>query len=390
MDEDTIEQRIAALKSDLDDLGGKIVQHIKTVHSSVANNSGINLKNDPRNCIRSLRFDIDDILQIANSRSDKLEQYAADIERCEKLVCILESVNATADNIGRLDDAISGTDLSHVCTLINETNDCLENLPKFHSEFGLGHTVSALKRESKLLRGRFISKLKRLLELFIRFDCGCITVVDILKRGGYSIDGEEGGCGRANDVVGRFRTPSEVEGTTTTANDDSDNANNITLQSCWNAMDAVGIADEAVALMCSHAWYYLLKPLWSIKRSNGTVGVCANPTGTGTGSAVTSIASVDHPSVTKAVDTHKQQRYTLTLQLLINSTDRGTKLNTSNMSNNDNQSNNSVSYTDIMNSTAHCEALGACHIPFPVVLENVTAVFHFLTLHMMCNDNKVS
>ena len=62
--EETIEQRISSLNIDLNDLSSKIYQHVNIIYSTITpldeniNNNHIDLKNDPSNCIKSLRYEM--------------------------------------------------------------------------------------------------------------------------------------------------------------------------------------------------------------------------------------------------------------------------------------------------------------------------------------------
>ena len=155
VDDDTIEQRISSLKLDLNDLGKKILQHINVIHSSI-DNSNIDLKNDPRNCIRRLRYDIDDILEIASNRTEHLEEYSNDLKKCNILVNLLESVNITSDTISKLEDAIDTTDLKLICNLINDIEYLISKLPlntdidPIYSEYCNGFSAMTLRKEASI------------------------------------------------------------------------------------------------------------------------------------------------------------------------------------------------------------------------------------------------
>lgn len=339
MDEDTIDQRISSLKIDLDDLGAKIVKHIEAVHSSSLPSFNVDLKDDPTNCIKSLRYDIDDILKIATDRSDQLEEFAGDLQQCQGLVQILETVNGTADLLCRLDDAISDTDLKLTCTLLNEVTESVNRLPGSSTEYGVGNCVIALRREAAILKSRFISKLKRLLDCHLQIDVGSIQLIPQLLSHCYIIPGEIENLLAVDDSLSESDVGS-------------------TLVECWDALVYLNVADDSVSVICRQLWDCVVKPLWSEQSStNGTGGKMA-------------------PTVTRELDSKRQETVALTLPWMLNGSNAPVGMR-------------SVERTASAGMGAVSMELGVCKIPFPVLLENLSGILCFLASEVLCNNSEL-
>lgn len=363
--DDTIDQRISSLKLDLKDLGKKILQHINVVHSSV-DGSNIDLKNDPRNCIRSLRYDIDDILEISSSRTEYLEEYSNDLKKCNKLVGYLEAVNVAADTISRLEDSIATTDLKLVCNLLKQTDTLIANLPANDpdtAEYSNGFSAVTLRREASIQRCRFVTKLKRLLECFINLEHsgdGSIHVTSVLRQGGYTILGEE----------------------TETRSHSNEDLNSIVLADCWDACLQLGIAEEIVSHICCQIWQQLIKPLWKV-----TCG-----TGTGSVSSTANTSSIN-PHVTKSTDSFNQPQACLNIPCIstLSSHPHGNFNISRNLTLNQgaHSRGGGTSASTSVNGTHYSDQLGTCKVSFPYLLDNIYAILHFLSVDMLCSKTEV-
>ena len=329
MDEDTIDQRISALKIDLDDLGGRIVKHIEAVNSSSLPSFNIDLKDDPRNCIKSLRYDIDDILKIASDRSDQLQEYSGDLEKCQSLVQILEAVNSSADLLCKLDDAISGVDLKFTCALLNEATVSVNQLPGSSTEYGVGSCITSLRREAGILRSRFICKLKRLIDCHLQIDKGSIHLIPLLKSQCYTI-------------------PGEIEDMSV---DDSSSESGSALVECWEALLHLNVADDSVSAICRQLWDFLVKPLWSEQGASGPGGKIV-------------------PAVTRDQDGKRQDTVAFTLPWFSgNVSGPGSR-----------------SMERAAGVGAVSMELGLCKIPFPALLDNLAGLLCFFASDVLCGN----
>ena len=353
VDDDTIEQRISSLKLDLNDLGKKILQHINVIHSSI-DNSNIDLKNDPRNCIRSLRYDIDDILEIASNRTEHLEEYSNDLKKCNILVNLLESVNITSDTISKLEDAIDTTDLNLISKLPLNTD-----IDPIYSEYCNGFSATTLRKEASIQRSRCIIKLKRLLNCFINLEhCsdGTLYVTSVLKHGGYTIAGEE-------NEENAYRSGTNEQ-------------QHINLIDCWEACLELGIAEEAVTHICCQIWSQLIKPLWRVTRGSGTGSVSS-----------TANNSTINPQVTKSIDSFDQSQSCLTIPCIhtLSNNNLPTSQSQSYVMNSNSNHNNTTN----KNGSNYSDQLGVCGVPFPYLLDNIYAILHYISCEILCSNEKV-
>ena len=66
---ENIEDRIAAIHSELTTYRLEILKHVKALHSQNVSNFKVELKNDPRNAVKVLRQDVLDLLGSSQENS---------------------------------------------------------------------------------------------------------------------------------------------------------------------------------------------------------------------------------------------------------------------------------------------------------------------------------
>lgn len=175
MDAESFTERIEALKLELKDYGPTIVKHTTALYSSL-NLPSMDLKSDPRNVIRSLRYDINDIIKSTRNNAEFSEQHSKDIEHCGSLIAILESIENAAECVENCEESINGIDFTATCRLMVKMDASMTELPSGNSEYGTGNVVQALRREATMLRSRFQYRLLRLCNVAITVEYGKVCV----------------------------------------------------------------------------------------------------------------------------------------------------------------------------------------------------------------------
>lgn len=255
MEKDSFEHRISTLQVELDSCMKDIVNHISSLYAP--ENIPINLRNDPRNAVKILQHDVLDVLHSAQERANYSESFANDIENCQSMMDIIEKVSVASEKITKCDDAITnGTELLIACRLLEEVNIALCALPEVNTDIGTGVVCSVLRKESRMLKSRFHSKLRRLLSNCIICEYGRVNIIKRLK-------GMIHGCGE--DIYledGKYIELSEIWACLV----------NISINNN-NDMSSI---NESIKGVIESIWGTLLRPLWKERKGGQTPVIISN------------------------------------------------------------------------------------------------------------------
>lgn len=232
--EDSIEDQILSLRSELKTYGAEIVNHISTIYSSKS--STIDLKNDPRNMLKIIKHDITQLLQEAQAESEYNEENMEAIRECGQLASTLDTIAIASTAIAQCSETITGTDILAACAAIFEVERLMTSIPAENTTYGSGAVCDMLRRESNMLRTRFVSRLGRLLQ-----DCIRIT------RGHISVSKELAGVLRSEDSL---------------------LASAVRLADIWSAITAVGgnKVESIIGGIISSLWKDIMSPLWKERK----------------------------------------------------------------------------------------------------------------------------
>jgi len=336
-DEGNFEARLSALQADVRSYASELHKQFQGLHSSLlSGDCKVDLRNDPRNCIKSLRVDLTDALDDAAARAEKqvsetAGQDLAQLEKCDRLAAILQDATDASDAICKAEESLASSDLALTCDLLDQMDEVVQRLPRATTEVGDGEVCRLLRREARLPGGRFCARLLRLLHCAIRIDPGRIHVLKAVEG---MVPGED-------MLVDRP----------------------IPLADVWTALVRRGEAEEAARQLVASAVHNVVRPLWRERTSRMPLhttrldraelvfeGMMRDAVGSGSGgsrgntvtpdSAVTAAAPMppNAPSSTEA-------------------TARG------------------------------MTGLGACRMPLPAFLEHLAIVLTFLWTQVLCEDD---
>lgn len=233
--EDSIEDQIVSLRSELKAYGADIVNHISTLYSS--NSSAIDLRNDPRNMLKILKHDISQLLQEVQAESQYNEENASAIKECETLAASLDTIAIASTAIAQCSETIMGDDVMAGCNSVFHIENLMKSIPSENSSHGSGAVCDMLRREAKLLRTRFLSRLARLLQ-------DCIHI----SRGRVSVSKELSGVLRSEDSLLNSA---------------------VRLMDIWEALALMGDnkLHAVVGKIVADLWKDIFSPLWKEKKA---------------------------------------------------------------------------------------------------------------------------
>jgi hypothetical protein len=233
------EERIFSLKSELQQYGNEIINHINGLYANISGFNdtkllNINLKNDPRNSMKIFQHDVTEIMLEATSLRDYEIKHKNEINECKDLVEIIKKVVVAADTVAICDDYVSGTNLIGSCDALLVMDNAMDKLPGPNSILGAGFVCITLRKECQMLHSRFSSRIRRLLGNCIQFENGRITVLKSLK-----------GMLRGEDILLDYP---------------------IQLVDIWSALVRTGCYDECVQNVVFSVWFYIICPLWKERK----------------------------------------------------------------------------------------------------------------------------
>lgn len=230
---DSFEDRLKLMRHDLTSYGADIIGHVTLLHSQFQDER-ISLKNDPKLVVQLLQQDVLELVTECQQRTDYLDKYGEDVDKCKQLLDVLLSVSSVSELLASCDESINCSDLESSTRLLSTLKSKINELPTVNTEIGNGKVCVLLRRENIILQSRFHSRLKRLLRNCIHIEYGKISVVKRLK-------------GAVRDEEFIIQTP-------------------IQLQSIWAALVDAGCHRECVESLVHELWAQLIRPLWKTKK----------------------------------------------------------------------------------------------------------------------------
>jgi hypothetical protein len=230
---ESFDNQVHLLKQELKSYGDDIINHIKSLHSQLQNEK-ISLKTDPKLVIQSLQQDVINLVKEAQEHSEYWTQNHNEIEECEKLMIFLVSISTASEVIAQCEELINSNDLTQIQNHMIKLKDAIDHLPSQNSAVGTGQVCSLLRRESAILKSRFQTRLKRLLQNCVHIDSGRILVVKKLK-----------GAIRDEDLI--IQEP-------------------IALKDIWNVLRQFSNFKECIEILVIEIWTKVIRPLWKLKK----------------------------------------------------------------------------------------------------------------------------
>jgi hypothetical protein len=113
--------------------------------------------------------------------SEDLKKYHTEMNECKILTDYLEQISSASYSLKSCEEILLRNDILVSCQALNEMETVMNLLTKDnHGIVNSGVVYSMLKREAKILRSRFTSRLRRLLNDFIQISRGRILVTNSL------------------------------------------------------------------------------------------------------------------------------------------------------------------------------------------------------------------
>mmetsp|Transcript_21014 Transcript_21014/g.30337 ORF Transcript_21014/g.30337 Transcript_21014/m.30337 type:complete len:765 (+) Transcript_21014:80-2374(+) len=231
----SISEQITSLRSEIKSYGSDIVNHVSALYSQ--HKGTVDLKSDPRNVLKILQHDVHQLLREARESSDYNSKYMSDIAECESMASTLEQISAASKSIAHFEEMLVSSDIDAACNALHEMDEHIRAVPTENSVVGSGAVCDMLRRESKLLRSRFVSRVRRLLR-------DCVQV----SRGRINVLKELSGILRSDDTLLTSSIP---------------------LSNIWTVLLSCGGSGcaEAVERVVTEVWTDVIAPLWREKKS---------------------------------------------------------------------------------------------------------------------------
>ena len=237
-DKENMDVRIEALKADLASYGTEVNNQFEALHSSLSacdRGLAIDLRSDPRNCIKSLRMDITHALDTIRDDAENGARFMEELEECDRMAAVLTDVTAASDAIFAATESINRADIMRTCQLLREMSERVQALPRRGSKLGGGRVCRLLRREAAVPSGHFEARLLRLLNSAIKVEPGRILI------------------------------SKSVQGTV--AGEDAVIDDRIPLSELWAAFVDRGAADGAVSHVMEAIIRHVLRPLWRERKA---------------------------------------------------------------------------------------------------------------------------
>jgi hypothetical protein len=232
--EELIDDRIASLRSELENYGQDVVHLVQAIYGNHALGPKFDLKNSPFQMISLLKQEVMEMVKLSQDHSAFFQQHQEELKHCQHLSDVLSRVTSVIDHINIFEKQLSGLKLRSCCQQLALIDEEIAQLPRSDSPLGAGKVCSSLRNEKKLLRSRFIAKLRRLLSEAITCENGSIVVHKQLS--GYL---------RSEDKV--------VEEA-------------VSLADIWTSVMAVECTQQILDAQLGDIWNLIILPLWKEKK----------------------------------------------------------------------------------------------------------------------------
>jgi uncharacterized protein YaaR (DUF327 family) len=195
-DEEYYDDKISNLKSELLSYGKDLIQLLNGVYSpqsvllsTHAKNAKYDLKNNPVQMISYLKIELSELLQESHEQKDYLMKHRSDLLYCNDLVTILTKMSKIVELINKCEHFLSSFQFLQVNDVLRQSDDCFRDVSSFkaseNSSSSLsqldtivksGKVIKLLRNERNLLKSRYKSLLKRILNEIILCDYGTIRI----------------------------------------------------------------------------------------------------------------------------------------------------------------------------------------------------------------------
>lgn len=233
--EELIDDRIASLRSELENYGQDVMHLVQAIYGNHIVGPNYDIKNSPFQMIHLLKQEVSEMIKLSQEQSAYFHKYHQELKYCQDLTELLSRVTNIVESINMFEKYLSGLKLRLCCQQLITIDEEIAKLPRADSPLGSGKVCSSLRNEKKLLRSRFIAKLRRLLSEAIVCDHGSIIVHKHLS--GYL---------RSEDKV--LEDP-------------------VYLADIWASGLAVECTHQLLDVLLSDIWTFTLLPLWKEKKS---------------------------------------------------------------------------------------------------------------------------
>jgi hypothetical protein len=130
-----------------------------------------------------LKSDVIDLMKEIKDHTEYQQRYASEIADCKLLTESLERISLASYSLKSCEEIVLGTDILAACQALSEMEAVMNRALPTEKKLLVtsGAVYQMLKREAKILRSRFTSRLRRLLQDFIQISRGRIVVHRVLS-----------------------------------------------------------------------------------------------------------------------------------------------------------------------------------------------------------------
>lgn len=171
-----------------------------------------------------------------NETTNYNKKHFNDILECKSLIDYLEKISEASLALKDCEEIVLGNDIMTACSALNKMETLINAIPTDHSILNSGLVYSSIIRESKIIRSRFNSRLRRLLQDFIQISRGRIVVYKTLS--------------------GILRSENSLLTT------------ELKLEDIWSALVLVSgpNLEEIISTFLQDIWTFIIFPLWKEKK----------------------------------------------------------------------------------------------------------------------------
>lgn len=172
-----------------------------------------------------------------SERVEYHQKYSKEIHECKIYSEYLEQISNTSYSIKKCEEIVFSHDILAACTALTEMESMITALPSDNPIVNSGIVSTMLKREAKILRARFTTRLRRLLlQDFIQISRGRIIV--------------------HRSLSGILRSENTLL------------SSELLLQNIWTALVLISGTklDEIISNLLQEVWNCLVYPLWREKK----------------------------------------------------------------------------------------------------------------------------
>lgn len=111
-----------------------------------------------------------------NETTNSNKKYLNDILECQRLTEYLEKISNVSLLLKECEEIVLGNDIMNACIALSKMEELINLIPTDNPILNSGLVYTSIIKESKIIKSRFNSRLRRLLQDFIQISRGRIVV----------------------------------------------------------------------------------------------------------------------------------------------------------------------------------------------------------------------